>query len=77
MIEVVGAALFGRRLAQSSGISLPRVGEDVDVAGLVHRHHVGLQAVDHRARLLARAAVRLVDRDVLAGRLLPVRGRPG
>jgi hypothetical protein len=36
------------------------------------RHHVGLEAVDHRARLLARAAVRLLDRDGLAGLLLPV-----
>ena len=70
MTEVVGAALFGSRLAQSSGISLPRAMR-VDVARLVHRHDVGLEAVDHRARLLARAAVRLVDRDVLAGLLLP------
>jgi hypothetical protein len=33
---------------------------------------VGLEAVDHRPRLLAGAAVRLLDGQVLAGLLLPV-----
>ena len=46
--------------------------ERVDVVGERQRDDVGGQAVDHRARLLARAAVRLADRDVLAGLLLPV-----
>ncbi len=44
----------------------------VDVVGERERDHVGRQAVDHRARLLARAAVRLADGDVLARLLLPV-----
>ncbi len=44
----------------------------VDVAGESERHHVGLEAVDHGAGLLARAAVRLLDGDVLAGLSLPM-----
>ena len=49
------------------------LGQDVDVVGLVHRDDVGLQPFDHAARLLAAAAVRLVQREHLAGGLLPVR----
>src|SRR5690606_23038652 len=44
----------------------------VDVARQRERHHVRRQAVDHGAGLLARAAVRLTYRDVLARLLLPV-----
>ena len=76
MTEVVGAELLGSRLAQSSGISL-RAGDGVDVARLVHRHDVGLEPVDDRARLLARAAVRLVDVDVLAGCCFQARWNAG
>ena len=41
------------------------------------RHEVGGQAVDHRARLLARAAVRLIDLHVVARTRLPRRGEGG
>ncbi len=51
--------------------------ERVDVVGERERHDVGLQAVDDRARLLAGAAVRLLDLDDLAGLLLPVRDERG
>ncbi len=63
MVEVYGELLCGRRAAQSFDNSLALVGDAVDVRGQRERHHVGLQAVDHRARLLARAAVRLLRRS--------------
>ena len=44
----------------------PGLGDGVDVVGQRQRDHVGLQPVDDRARLLARAAVRLLDGHVLA-----------
>ena len=53
---------------------LPFLASCVDVAGERQRHDVGVEPVDDGARLLAGAAVRLVDRDVLAGLLLPVLG---
>ena len=48
------------------------VGQHVDVVGLVHRHHRRFEPVGHRARLLARAAVRLLDDDGVAGFFLVV-----
>jgi hypothetical protein len=77
LMEVVGDALLGSRLAQSAGIRPPRRVQHVDVVGLVHRDDVGFQAVGHAARLAAAAAVALVERHVLAGGLLPVRGKGG
>ncbi len=62
MVEVYGALLFGSRFCQSAGSSFALLGDRVDVVGQRQRDDVGLQAVDHRARLLARAAVRLLDR---------------
>src|SRR6185312_15812326 len=56
------------------GQQLAVVRDRVDVRGQRQRDHVGRQAVDHRARLAARAAVRLVDGDRVAGLLLPVLG---
>ena len=53
---------------------MPFLASCVDVAGERQRHDVGLEAVDDRARLLAGAAVRLLDGDVLAGLRLPVLG---
>ena len=50
------------------------LGELIDVVGERKRHHVRLEAVDHRTRLLAGAAVRLLDGHILAGLLLPVLG---
>src|SRR3546814_7870372 len=38
-----------------------------DVAAERQRHDVGVEAVEHRARLLAGAAVRLLDRHGVAG----------
>ena len=49
------------------------LGDGVDVVRQRQRRDVGLQAVDDRARLLARSAVRLVDVDRLPGLLLPLR----
>ena len=57
------------------GRDLVRLGDDlVDVAGERERDDVGVEAVDDRARLLARAAVRLAHRDDVAGLRLPVGG---
>ena len=53
------------------------LGDGVDVGGERQGDHIGLQAADHRQRLLARAAVALVDGHVLAGPLLPVAGEQG
>jgi hypothetical protein len=47
----------------------------VGVPGQRQRGHVGIETVDDRARLLARAAVRLLDRHVLARLALPVPGK--
>ena len=49
-------------------------GDRVDVGGERERHDVGVEPVDHRARLRARAAVRGLDGDRLAGLGLPVGG---
>ncbi|MGF6750391.1 hypothetical protein OKW36_006051 [Paraburkholderia sp. MM5482-R1] len=49
----------------------PLVRERVDVIGERKRHDVGLQSVEHRASLRARAAVRLPEGDGFAGPGLP------
>jgi hypothetical protein len=75
--EVVGALPFGSRLAQLAGTRAPALRQGVDVDCLVHRDHVGLQAVDHAARLAAAATVALVQHQVFAGGFLPVRCEDG
>ena len=69
--------LSGSRVCQLAGSSSALSAMRVDVVGQRQRHHVGLQTVDHRARLLARAAVGLVDGRRLAGLGLPVAGEGG
>ena len=69
--------MSGSRLLPVGRNEAAVLGELIDVAGERQRHDVGLEAVDHRARLLARAAVRLLDRDVFAGLRLPVLGEGG
>jgi hypothetical protein len=44
----------------------------IDVEGERERDGIGFEPVDHRARLLAGAAVRLADRHDLAGPGLPL-----
>ncbi len=66
MVEVYGELLSGSRFCQSLATSAA-FGDRIDVVGQRQRDDVGLQAVDHRARLLAGAAVRLLDGDVVAG----------
>ena len=61
MTDVYGVLFSGRRFCQPALIR-PRCADRVDVVGQRQRHHVGLEAVDHRPRLLAGPAVRLVDR---------------
>ena len=46
-------------------------GDRVDVGGERERHDIRREPVDHRAGLRARSAMRLLDRDRLAGVLLP------
>ncbi|MOA28380.1 hypothetical protein D3C78_1493200 [compost metagenome] len=48
--------------------------DGVDIALQRQRHHVGLKAVDNRARLLAGTAMRLLDGDVLTRIGLPLLG---
>ena len=48
--------------------------QGIHVRSQTQGHHVGIQAVDHRAGLLARAAMRLLDRHILTGLGLPVLG---
>ncbi len=48
----------------------------VDIPGQAERHHIGLQTVDDRQGLLARAAMRLLDGDLCTG-LLQVIGSEG
>ena len=68
----VGRAVVGQPLLPVLG-DAPRLRRDgVDVVGQPQRHHVGVEAVDHRAGLLAGAAVRLADVHRLAGLLLPL-----
>ena len=57
----VGRAVVGQSLLPVGGQELALVGDRVDVVREPERHHVGLEPVDDRARLLARAAVRLLD----------------
>src|SRR5690606_34524100 len=49
----------------------------VDVVRERERHDVGIEAVDHRARLASGAGVRLLHDDVLPGLRLPMRGERG
>src|SRR2546430_17702051 len=53
---------------------LPRLADGIGVRPERERHHVGLETVDHRARLGAGAAVRLLDGERGAGLLLVLRG---
>ena len=69
-----GRAVVGKPLGPFGRDQLTALGQQVDVIGLVHGDDVGFQAVNHTAGLLAGAAVRLVDGQGLAGRLLPVFG---
>ena len=50
------------------------LGDLIDVVGEPQGDDVGLQAVDHGTRLLARAAVRLLDGHLLAGLRQPALG---
>ena len=49
------------------GRNQPLGSDGVDVVGQCERDDIRLQAVDHGARLRARAAMRLLDLDALAG----------
>ena len=62
MVDVYGVLLCGSRFCQSAGSSFALSRDRVDVGGERQRDDVGVEPVDHRARLLARAAVRLLDR---------------
>jgi hypothetical protein len=49
--------------------------ELIHIARERKRHNIGLKAIDHRAGLLAGAAVRLLDGDVIARLRFPVLGK--
>ena len=48
------------------------LGDGIDIVGKAQGHDVSIQAVDHGAGLLARAAVGLLHHDVVARFGLPV-----
>ena len=73
----VGGAVVGETLLPIRRQQPRFVGYGVNVVGERERDHIGLEAVNHRARLLARAAVRLADGDFLAGLALPGLGKRG
>src|SRR3546814_6956912 len=50
------------------------LGDRVDVERVVGRQHVGVEAVDHGTRLLARSSVRLLQRRCRAGLVFPLPG---
>ena len=54
------------------GKQLRFVSDRVDVVSQSKRHHVSFQAVDDRASLFARAAVRLIDDNFLTRFAFPV-----
>ena len=60
-------------LRDQLAVGVQRVG----VAGQREGGDIGVEPVDDAARLLARSAMRLFDRDVLAGLGLPVLGEGG
>ena len=49
--------------------------QGINVAGQGQGGHIGIDAVNDGARLLARATVRLLDRDHLPGFVFPVLGK--
>ena len=53
------------------------VGDRIDVVGQRQGHDIGVDAVDDGARLLAGAAVRCADLDVVAGLGLVILGKSG
>ena len=71
----VGGRVVLERAAPVGRDLLGLGGDLVDVALQRQRHDVGIEPVDHRLRLLARAAMALVDGDVVAGLALPVRSK--
>ena len=56
--------------------AIDRGGDDADAQADIDEglDHVGVEPVDHRTRLLARTAVRLLDDRHLVARCLPVLG---
>ena len=70
----VGRAVLRQALLPGGVEQAAVLGDGVDVVGQGQRHHVGLQPVDDRAGLLARAAVRLLHGHVLAGPGFPAPG---
>ena len=70
----VGRGVVGQARLPVGRQALGLAGDGVDVAGQRQGDDVGFQPVDHRARLLARAAVRGADGDLLAGAGLPLLG---
>ncbi len=74
IVDVYGELLFGKRVLPRCR-QAPADGLDVvDVPRERERHDVGVQPVDDGARLAARAAVRHLHGDALAGVREPFRG---
>ena len=70
----VGSAVLRQPLLPVGRKQAGVLGNSVDVVGQRQGYDIGLQTVNHRAGLLARSTVGLLDRDCLAGLRLPVFG---
>ena len=66
MVDVYGELLLGSRDCQFCRQEAALLCDGVDVVCERKRDDIGLQADDYRTRLLARAVMRLIDRDVVA-----------
>jgi len=64
-----------RQLRGPGGIQQAGLGHGIDVSGQRQRDDIGLQPVDDRAGLFAGAAVGLLDLELLAVLLFPIRGK--
>ena len=71
----IGRAVVRQPVLPARGNQAALCRQRVDVVGQGQRHHVGLQAIDHGARLFAGSAMALIDDDRIAGLALPVRGK--
>ncbi len=67
----IGRGVVGQAALPIGRQQLGLGGDLVDVEGQPQGDHIGFKAVDHRARLLARPAMALVDVDVLPGAIFP------
>ena len=77
IVDVYGRAVVRQTLLPVLRNELPTLVQRIDVVGERKRYDIGIQPVDHGARLLAGTTVGLPDGDGFPGLLLPVPGEGG